>query len=66
MRSWRFFDGVSTKTWSWQLVDDDTGSVIAQSTRQFPTLHACVKDAVAHGYVVSKCATACPQAGVSG
>jgi hypothetical protein len=51
MESWRFVDDPRSKAWSWQLVDDDTSSVRKCSDRNFPTLQACIEDAIAHGYV---------------
>jgi len=37
---------------AWQLVDGDCSSVTKCSEGGFPTLAACIEDAIQHGYVV--------------
>ena len=52
MKFWRFVDDRLSNSWSWQVVDQDTSSVRECSDRQFPTLEACIDDAIANGYVI--------------
>ena len=48
---WAFNQGDSEREWRWVLNDDDTGIMVKRSETAFPTLPACVHNAIAHGYV---------------
>ena len=51
--AWRFIECQGSSTaWAWQLVDGDCSSIIKCSEGGFPTLYACIEDAIQHGYVV--------------
>jgi len=55
LATWRFIECQGSPTaWAWQLVDGDCSSIIKCSEGGFPTLYACIEDAIEHGYVVQE------------
>jgi hypothetical protein len=52
--SWQFsMTAADSEPWHWLRIDDDTGSVLAQSHGTFATLYECGEDAKLHGYVAA-------------
>jgi hypothetical protein len=48
---WEFKQATrAARPWIWRMYDDETGSVLRQSTGSFVTLYACIQDAAEHGY----------------